>query len=69
MTKDRTQESRVRRKAARCGYRVCKSRQRKHVPNLYNHGEYMLINNATRFAALGIQYEATLADIEAFLSQ
>jgi hypothetical protein len=60
-------EARIRRLAHRFGYHVVKSRQRKHVPNLDNHGDYMLIENATNVVAIGERFDASLADIEDFL--
>ena len=63
----RRQESRVRSKAARAGYRVCKSRQWKHVPHLDNFGEYMLVEAANNLVVLGQRYDATLDDIEEYL--
>jgi hypothetical protein len=44
----------------RHGYRVCKSRQWKHVPNLDNYGDYMLIATDSNFAVLGFRFDATL---------
>ena len=60
-------EARVRRLAHQFGYRVVKSRQRKHVPNLDNHGQYMSIENASNFAVLGNRFDARLDDIEDYL--
>jgi hypothetical protein len=59
-------ENRVRRKAARLGCRVIKSRQWKHVPNLYNNGEYMLLDNRG-FPLGGHAYNASLEEIEDWL--
>jgi hypothetical protein len=67
-TNPNTQESRVRRRASREGYRVCKSRAWKHVPNIDNHGEFMLIETDRNFVVLGDRYDATLSEIEAFLN-
>jgi hypothetical protein len=61
-----TLETRVRRKAGRIGYRVIKSRQWKHVPNLYNYGEYMLLDNRG-FPLVGHAYNASLEEIEDWL--
>jgi hypothetical protein len=61
----RTLESRVRRKAARRGYRVYKSRQREHHNN---QGEFMLVNDRG-YCVLGDRYDASLADIEAHLAE
>jgi hypothetical protein len=53
---------------ARAGYRVCKSREWKHIPNVDNNfGEYMLLNTSSNYPVLGWRYDATLNDIEAFL--
>lgn len=41
---DKLKEDRVRRLARRNGCEIRKSRQWKHVPNLDNYGEYMLID-------------------------
>jgi hypothetical protein len=64
----KTQECRVRRKAARAGYRVVKSRQWKYVPHSNNLGEYMLLDAARNLIVLGQRFDATLDDIEAFLT-
>ena len=60
-----TQESRVRRKAGRNGYRVLKSRAR----NLHheNQGKYLLIDDRAA-PVLGTWYDADLEEIEAFLN-
>lgn len=62
----RTQESRVRRLAQREGYRVHRSRR---AVSIYNHGEFMLIENDRNIVALGGSYDASLDEIEAFLSE
>jgi hypothetical protein len=59
-------ESAVRRKADRAGYRVHKSRERKYVPHSWNHGEFMLIEIHRNIPVLGWNYNATLEDIAAF---
>jgi hypothetical protein len=71
LTKDTTtaQESRVRRLARREGYTVRRSRERKHVPNIDNHGEFMLIESDRNIPALGWRHDATLDEIDAFLSE
>jgi hypothetical protein len=61
-------ESTVRRRAAKLGYRIEKSKQRKHVPNLDNHGEYMLIENQRNFVVFGERYDATLEEINDWLT-
>ena len=60
-------ESRVRSLARRRGYVVRKSRQWKHVPNMDNHGEYMLIDANTNFVVLGERFDTSLNEIEAYL--
>ncbi len=64
----KVQESRIRRKAKRCGYQIHKSRKWKHVPNLDNFGEYMLINRDGNLPVLGHRYDATLGEIEVYLN-
>jgi len=44
----KTLENRIRRKAARLGYRVTKSRERKYVPHSNNFGEFMLLDDRAR---------------------
>jgi hypothetical protein len=61
----RTLENRVRRKAGRIGFRVCKSRQQEHYNN---QGEYLLADDRNHIV-LGDRYDARLADIEAFLDK
>ena len=61
-------ESRVRSMARRRGYAVRKSRQRQNVPNLDNFGEFMLVDTHTNFAMLGSRFDASLGDIEAYLT-
>lgn len=65
--KQKSQDCRVRSLAQRRGYKVRKSRKWKYVPNLDNHGEYMLIDLDNGFPILGFHYDASLDDIEAFL--
>lgn len=60
-------ENQMRRQARRHGYVIRKSRERKHVPNLDNHGDYMLLSSDTNFPVLGFRYDATLQDIDVFL--
>ncbi len=64
-----TSESRVRHLARRNGYVVRKSRQRLHVPNLDNPGDYMLIEPRSNIPVLGFRFDATLADIEDFFAR
>jgi hypothetical protein len=63
-----TTGSSVRRKALRRGFVIRKSRQRKHVPNIDNFGDYMLIEANRNLVALGSSFDATLEDIESFLN-
>jgi hypothetical protein len=65
MEQTKCQENRVRRKAAREGYRVIKSRRI--VDGWDNAGEYMLVDERN-VPALGWQYDASLDEIESFLS-
>lgn len=65
---EKSQESRVRSKARRQGYRVRKSRRRKHVPDHEDHGEYMILDADTGFPVFGFRYDASLDEVEAFLS-
>lgn len=60
-------ESSVRHKAIRRGYKVHKSRERKYVPHLDNHGEYMLVDAYRNLIVLGVRYDASLEDIEKYL--
>ena len=60
-------EARVRRKAARDGYGVRKSRR--YVDGWDNQGEYMLINASQNYCVLGPRYDATLGEIEEWLDQ
>ena len=62
---ERARESRIRRKLLQNGYRIMKSRQRNHAPNLNNFGDYMVIDAATCHTVLGRRFEATPDDIEA----
>jgi hypothetical protein len=62
-------ETRVRSLARRRGYRVCKSREWKHVPNIDNYGRYMLCDGYTNSVVLGVRFDATLDEIEAFLNE
>jgi hypothetical protein len=58
-------ESNVRRRAKQRGYLVCKSRQRKADTNS---GDFMLLDRRNR-VILGERFDATLADIDAFLAE
>lgn len=63
---DRRQESRVRRLATRHSYHLHHSRAWKHVPNIDNFGEFMLINTRENYVALGPRFDGTLEKIEEF---
>lgn len=60
-------ESTVRAEATRQGYRVKKSRQRNHVPNVDNHGDFMLLDNRN-CVVLGDRFDATLDQIYSWLT-
>lgn len=57
-----TTESSIRRKAARRGYVVRKSRAWKCAPRSDNHGDYMLIEASRNRIVLGKRFDATLDD-------
>jgi hypothetical protein len=58
-------ENRVRRKAGRIGWRVCKSRQQQHCDN---HGEFQLVDD-NNTVVLGDRYDASLDEIESYLDE
>ena len=60
----KTQENRLRRAAARAGYRMTKSRR---ALSLDNFGDYMLFDASKNFVVFGSRFDADLADIEGFL--
>ena len=64
-----TTEASIRRRARRYGYRVYKSREWRHVPNLDNHGDYMLLDVGGNYPVLGYKYDATLEDINTYLKE
>ena len=64
---NRTAENRVRRKAARNGYGIQKSRR--YVDGWDNQGEYMLFDASQNLCVLGPRYDATLDEIETWLDQ
>jgi hypothetical protein len=68
MTDPKTEENRIRKLAQRKGYLVHKSRQRNNVPHMDNFGDYMLVDRYTKFCVMGDRYNASLADIEAYLT-
>jgi hypothetical protein len=65
---DRAHEQRVRRKARRLDHVLFKSRERKYVPHSNNYGAYMLVN-WNNCVVLGELFDATLDDIESYLSR
>ena len=67
LNSEKTRENRVRRRAARLGYQVMKSRLRG-WPTLDNHGDYMLRDPRTGIPVMGSYYDASLDDIEAWLT-
>jgi len=60
-----TSDEAVRRRAARLGYRVVRSRDHPH-PN--NQGLYMLVENESDMCILGPRFDATLEDIDSYLA-
>jgi hypothetical protein len=62
-------EACVRRLATAYGYRISKSRQRKHFPNLDNHGDFMLLDAAGNYPVLGFKFDATLDEIHQYLTE
>ena len=67
MTKQGLSESAVRRRAAREGYGLRKSRSRSEWPMLEDHGEYMLVDVSTNISVIGHKFDAWLSDIAKFL--
>jgi hypothetical protein len=65
---DARQEVRLRSRARRMGYRLCGSRQRVNVPNLDNLGEFMVIEADRNCVVFGQRFDATLDEVEAFLT-
>jgi len=62
---DKVKENRVRRLARRHGYAVRKSRRWEHVPNIDNHGEFMMLDGRN-LIVLCSRFDATLDHIEAY---
>lgn len=62
---DRTQETRVRRLAARDGYSVHKARGGQHMNN---RGAFQLVEQARNLVVLGADFDASLDDITAHLN-
>jgi hypothetical protein len=60
----KTRENRLRRAAARDGYRMTKSRRRL---SLDNFGDYMLLDASTNFPVIGFRFDADLDDVDHFL--
>lgn len=66
---EKVQENRLRRKADRQGLRLEKSRRRD--PQAIDYGRYRLVDarhNAVAFGAASFDFEATLEEIEDYLS-
>jgi hypothetical protein len=63
---DKAREHCLRQKAKRNGFVVSKSRERAHVPNLNNRGQYQLVNERNT-VVLGDKYDASLEEIEEYL--
>jgi hypothetical protein len=68
-TVDRHNEQRIRRLARRHGYALRKSRQWRHVPNLDNFGDFMLIDPLRNTVIMGERFNATLDDIKTFFRE
>lgn len=64
-TTEKKQESRIRGLANRRGYRVEKSRQRS--LHIENQGMFMLIQADINQLVLGVHYDASLEEIEAYI--
>jgi len=60
-----TSEDAVRKRAARLGYRVVKSRDHPHPDN---QGLYMLVENESDMCVLGRRFDVTLEGIDAYLA-
>jgi hypothetical protein len=60
----KTKENRLRRAAARAGYRMTRSRR---GLSLDNFGDYKLIDASTNFVAFGFRFDADLDDVDHFL--
>jgi len=56
-------DSTVRRTARRVGLIAKKSRQRAHVPNLDNLGDFMLVDAETGFVLAGSNFELSAEDL------
>ncbi len=56
-------EARARRAARAVGLIARKSRQRAHVPNLDNFGEFMLVDAERNFVVAGGRYEMSAEDV------
>jgi hypothetical protein len=63
-----SQEARVRSLARRMGYSVRRSRQRANVPNIDNLGQFRLVDAERNLIILGERFDATLDDIEDYLT-
>jgi hypothetical protein len=67
MTLGKSYENRVRKLAAKHGCIIRKSREWKHVPNIDNYGDFMLLDN-NNCVVVGSRYDATLYEIEDYLT-
>jgi hypothetical protein len=65
MTTEKARENRARRALARQGETIRKSRARKYVPNLNDHGGYMIIDASRNSVIAGERFNLTLEDLEA----
>ena len=65
----KTDDDKARRAALRVGLKAIKSRQRTHVPNLDNFGEFMLIDPMTNWLVAGGRFDMTAADVLDYLRE
>jgi hypothetical protein len=56
-------EARARRAARAVGLIACKSRQRAHVPNLDNFGEFMLVDAEGNYVVAGGRYDMSAEQV------
>jgi len=64
--KEKREDSRLRKMAARRGYQLCKSRERTTHAN--NHGGYMIVEVERNTIAAGPDFDMSLEEVKAFLS-
>jgi hypothetical protein len=62
-------ESSARRALKKLGYVLRKSRQRSHIPNIDNLGDYMIVHAGRNMVVAGGKYDMTLRDIEKWLKR